>query len=94
MKKLLIPIVIFCSLMLGCRTSKPPSISIICIGDGAGGADCVDSAGNKVYKKPSELKNFWMTTQYDEANFTAWCYDTSPAKAAKAMSAIKKNILF
>ena len=82
------------SLVLGtlssCRSSQPPTLSLICIGDGFGGADCVNETGAKVYKAPSELKNFWMTTEVDQQNFSAWCYDTSPAITEQAMINIAK----
>lgn len=82
-------LVVLATLLDGCRTSQPPKISIICLGDGFGGADCATATGLKVYKKPSELKDFWMTTEVDEANFSAWCYDTSKANIAPAMEKIK-----
>lgn len=77
----------------GCRTSQPPKLSVICIGDGYGGANCADSAGNKVYKKPSELVNFWMTTENDEQNFAQWCYGSStPEPIHASMNAIKEKV--
>lgn len=76
----------------GCRTDRPPLMSVICTGDGFGGAECVTHAGAKVYKAPSELKNFWMTTQDDEANFAAWCYDATPDQTKSAMDQIQNKI--
>lgn len=76
----------------GCRTDKPPQISIICIGDGFGGADCVLSTGEKKYLKPSELKNFWMTTQLDMQNFSSWCYDTSPKVVSHHMERLEEEM--
>lgn len=65
----------------GCRTDQPPKLSIICIGDGFGGADCVENGGARTYKSPTDLKNYWMTTETDQANFSSWCYggDVRPA---------------
>lgn len=61
----------------GCRSSQPPKIEI-CIGDGVGGANCVESDGSNKYRLPSELQNYWMTNENDETNFASWCYDTTP----------------
>lgn len=74
----------------GCRTSKPPVIEI-CIGDGAGGANCVESDGSRKYRLPSEMKNYWATNQPDQARFAAWCYDTNEANIETVMASIKKN---
>lgn len=91
-----------------CRTDKPPSISIICIGDGFGGCDgsipvggsfpdgCVikdPAKPTQVYCPPSALKNMWMTTQQDEANFAGWCYKTTPARADRTLERIKSRIV-
>lgn len=76
-----------------CRSSQPPALSLVCIGDGVGGADCVDHAGNKIYKTPSELLNFWMTTETDEQNFAQWCYGaSSPAPIKAGMTQIMEKI--
>lgn len=64
-------------LISSCRTSQPPEISIICLGDGLGGANCKDPKGNVIHKLPSELENFWMTTPEDMAAFSAWCFKTN-----------------
>jgi hypothetical protein len=74
-----------------CRDSVPPKIEV-CIGDGFGGADCVEADGSKLYKSPSALENYWMTSQPDEANFASWCYDTTPAVAKIGMEKIKSKI--
>jgi hypothetical protein len=79
-------------LLSSCRDSTPPVLSIICIGDGVGGADCVDSTGAQVHKDPSDLLNFWMTTEADEQNFTSWCYDESESKIQNAMRGVKEHI--
>lgn len=41
------------------------------------------------YLKPSETKNFYMTTQAGMKWFAAWCYDTTPEAAEKALSLSK-----
>ena len=78
-------------LLSSCRTDAPPKLSIICIGDGFGGADCTDSTGNKVYKSPTDLLNFWMTTQVDEANYTSWCYGTTASVVKPFMDEIYRE---
>lgn len=62
-----------------CRNDAPPRLSLVCTLDGVGGGDCADPDGKYVYKAPSEMLNYWATTQTDEANYTAWCYGTAPA---------------
>ena len=76
----------------GCRDSVPPVFSVICLGDGIGGADCSLPGGASEHLLPSQLKNFWMTTNADMQNYTAWCYQTTPAVAAKGMSEIAEGI--
>lgn len=89
--KLLFPVLLL--VLSSCRSSQPPALSIVCIGDGFGGADCVDSGGNKVYKPPSQLVNYWMTTEVDEQNFTTWCYGSNSSTAVQAgMQNIKEKI--
>lgn len=63
-----------------CRDSTPPKMEI-CLGDGNGGADCVEADGSRRFRLPSELKNYWMSNQPDMANFTSWCYDTENPEA-------------
>lgn len=76
-----------------CRNDAPPRLSLVCTLDGAGGGDCADPGGNYVYKSPTDMKDYWATTQTDEANFTAWCYGTGPilvsAKLEQARARIK-----
>jgi hypothetical protein len=60
-----------------CREDRPPVIEI-CIGDGYGGADCILKDGTTAYKTPSQLQNYWMTSQYDMAEFSGWCYKANP----------------
>ena len=57
------------------RSDPPPVLSIICLGDGFGGADCSLADGTKKYLPPSELKNYWMTTNGDAQNLVQWCYN-------------------
>ena len=79
-------------ILSSCRDSQPPVISIICIGDGFGGADCSDPQGNKIHKGPSDLQGFWMTTETDEANFASWCYATDMALIQLHMEKTKERI--
>jgi len=74
-------------LLSSCRNSHPPAIEI-CIGDGFGGADCIEADGTQRYRAPSELKNYWMTNQPDMQNFSSWCYDTSPQITGRFMDRI------
>lgn len=91
-----------------CRTDKPPVISIICLGDGFGGSDCSLSAAGtvpegcsvkdpsqplQVYCPPSALKDFWMTTQADEANFSSWCYKVPAKVGAAELERIKGGLV-
>jgi hypothetical protein len=78
--------------LVSCRTDKPPVLSIICIGDGFGGADCSLPDGTTKYLAPSELKNFWMTTEMDMQNFSSWCYKTTQEDAKASTDAIKDRI--
>lgn len=84
-------LVVLALALASCRESVPPKIEI-CIGDGVGGADCVEADGTQKYRLPSQLLNYWMTNEPDEANFTTWCYDGSPPATQAAMSAIKANV--
>jgi hypothetical protein len=74
-------------LLTSCRDSVPPKIEV-CIGDGVGGADCVEADGSQKYRLPSELKNYWMTGQPDMQNFSSWCYDATPSAAQAGMQVI------
>lgn len=77
----------------GCRTDKPPQLSVICTLDGFGGGDCVLADGTQVYKSPSEMKDFWATSQVDEANFASWCYKVPVPVANKVMAQVKRRIM-
>lgn len=74
-----------------CRKSHPPHIEV-CLGDGVGGADCVEADGTTRYRLPSELNNYWMTNQPDMQNFSSWCYDTNLKNAAMGMESIQTQI--
>lgn len=74
-----------------CRNSVPPKIEI-CLGDGVGGADCIEADGSKLYRTPSMLRNYWMTSEPDESNFSSWCYDTTNATVQAAMNATRKEM--
>lgn len=89
-KKLLVAIALALSLS-ACRKSKPPVIEI-CIADGFGGADCILADDTKVYKSPSELKNYWLTNQADMAAFSSWCYQANVDTVKKAMQQIELQI--
>lgn len=81
------------AVLSSCRTSRPPPISLICIGDGFGGGDCVTDHGEKVYKSPTELKNFWMTPQDDEARFASWCYKTDEQFTKQVMNKMQSQMV-
>lgn len=85
-----------------CRSSKPPAIDV-CIGDGAGGADCVLREGSALrfkcvreqrgwYCPPSALENAWITTGDDMEAYSSWCYDTSRKNVRPAMRAIRQGL--
>jgi len=76
----------------GCRKDQPPALSIICLGDGVGGADCSTSEGKRVHKLPSELKNYWMTTNNDFQNFSAWCYQIDAKSIKQEIEAKRAEI--
>lgn len=75
-----------------CRNSIPPKIEV-CILDGFGGGDCVEADGSQLYRSPSAMKNYWSTSEPDEANFSSWCYDTTPEVVKIGMEKIKKSAL-
>lgn len=79
--------------LVSCRTDSPPVLSIICVTDGLGGGNCSLADGSQKYLAPSEMAGMWATTQTDQANFSAWCYDTTPERADKALEFIKKASL-
>lgn len=58
-----------------CRSDKPPAVEV-CILDGFGGGDCILKDGSKKYRAPSEMLNFWATSQEDMAQFSSWCYES------------------
>lgn len=57
----------------GCRKDQPPAVEL-CQLDGFGGADCIAKDGSKLYRAPSELKNFIALSPADEEAFATWCY--------------------
>lgn len=79
-------------LVIACRSDPPPVLSVICIADGFGGMDCSVSDGSHKHMLPSETKGMWCTTQADQVNFAAWCYDTKPKIAEGHMEAILADI--
>lgn len=76
----------------GCRKDSPPQLSVICELDGFGGGDCADPTGKYIYKKPSEMANYWATTQTDEANFASWCYGTAAPVVDSKLAQIHARI--
>lgn len=86
------PLAILGLLASSCRTSVPPKIEI-CLGDGFGGADCVETDGTQLYRAPSALKDYWMTNQNDETNFASWCYAVSAEDVRPAMAQIKRTLV-
>lgn len=87
-----VAVVLVLALVSGCRSDRPPAISTICILDGYGGGDCVNSDGTSVYKRPSEMLNYWSTTQADMQNFASWCYKTSPENVKDRMVGIMEKV--
>jgi len=77
-------------LLSSCRDSVPPKIEI-CIGDGAGGADCVESDGSQMHRTPSQLTNYWMTSEPDEANLLSWCYMSETSLIMHGMDKIEEK---
>lgn len=75
----------------GCRSDTPPKLSIICTLDGFGGGDCADPTGKYVYLAPSQMKNYWATSQTDEANYASWCYGGSPPSAQVANTILEQK---
>lgn len=79
--------------LMGCRTDKPPALSLICFPDGFGGMDCSAPDGTHAYLKPTQTRGMWCAPNADVALFTAWCYKTSPQAAAAAMKGIRTDAL-
>lgn len=84
-KTLLFALVLLSS---ACRKDYPPAISIICTLTPAGGGACVTFDGKRVFLKPSEMNNFWASTQEDMKNLLSWCYRTSPETIEHRMDEI------
>jgi hypothetical protein len=47
---------------------------------------------NKRYLQPSELKNYWMTTQLGMKHFSAWCYAVAPDEISSQIDALHFRI--
>ena len=77
-------------LVSSCRDSSPPKIEV-CILDGFGGGDCVEADGSQLYRAPSQMLNYWATSQPDMQNFSSWCYDTSSSAAKAGMAVIEEQ---
>lgn len=87
-KLLFLAVALSCS---SCRTSRPPAMPVY-IGDGWGGADGRKADGAEDYKRPTDLKGYWMTDPESFAKFAAWCYDTDIKTVKKGMGAQTKDI--
>jgi hypothetical protein len=79
------------ALLTSCRKSTPPTIEI-CILDSNGGADCIERDGSKLYRPPSQLENYWATSQSDQAAFAAWCYAVNRAPVEQVMEQIALDV--
>lgn len=77
--------------LTSCRESTPPPIEI-CLLDGFGGGDCIERDGSRLYRVPSSMKNYWTTSEPDEAAFAGWCYDGTAVDAEVQMNAIKRSL--
>lgn len=78
--------------LASCRNDPPPELSWVGIGDGRGGADGADHQGKKIYKKPSELEGYWMTSEVDEANLMSWCYGSTASETQSMMNRMKQKM--
>lgn len=80
-------------LISSCRKDQPPAIDV-CILDGVGGGNCVFKDGSRHYLVPSEMKNYWATSQSDMSEWSAWCYQASPKAIAPLVDAKRDQILW
>lgn len=48
---------------------------------------------NKRWLKPSELKNFWMTSPAGMKHFAAWCYDVDPSVVEQHLESMQMRLL-
>lgn len=83
---------LFILLLAGCRNDPAPRIEI-CILDGHGGGDCVAADGNRNYRPPSKMLNYWATSQPDMANFSSWCYKARPSDTKLVLDQLRLEIL-
>jgi len=81
-------IIAFITVLFGCRSDRPPAITI-CILDEFGGGYCVDPHGQREYKYPSSLKNFWAANPADMQNFISWCYNANESE----LVSVKKELI-
>lgn len=72
----------------GDSSSTPPPMPV-CIGDGKGGAQCVDATDKTFYADPASLNNWWMTSPESMAAFTAWCYGAKVDQVKSEMQKIE-----
>jgi hypothetical protein len=52
----------------------------MCLGDGMGGADCIEFDGSLSRRNERELEGYWMTDPESMGAFSTWCYDAEPIK--------------
>lgn len=74
-----------------CRRDYPPVVEV-CILDGVGGGDCIEKDGSKLYRAPSEMKNYWATSQDDMAQFSSWCFKSSLNQAEIELQSIRNGL--
>ena len=58
----------------------------------AGGGDCVEVDGTKVFKTPSQMNNYWCTNESDEERYASYCNDTSTETVKIVNSKYKKEL--
>lgn len=87
--------IVLCTLLVvyatGCPRDYPPKISLICTLDGHGAGDCSDAQGVHIYKAPSEMTNYWATTQNDAENLVSWCYNIPRAQAKMELASFVRD---
>lgn len=84
-RRRLVALAIFLS---SCRTDQPPKIEVCIVAPG-GSADCVLADGTQVTRLPSEMVNYWATSQVDMQNFSSWCYGIAPETARLEMQRVR-----
>lgn len=80
-------------LLSACNQSDPPPPIEVCLLDGFGGGDCIEPDGSKLFRPPSQMKNYWATNEHDQALFAAWCYGTDAPTVRAGMEEVKSQAL-